>query len=66
MKQERLLSLQFERSRSSHAKAGKSAGYLEAVRETTPRVGAALIFHEVITGYRLALRGGARAVRCEP
>jgi glutamate-1-semialdehyde 2,1-aminomutase len=36
-------------------------GYLEAVRDLTERVGAALIFDEVITGYRLAL-GGAQAV----
>ena len=34
-------------------------GYLEAVREMTASAGAALIFDEVITGYRLAL-GGAQ------
>jgi len=34
-------------------------GYLEAVQEMTSRIGALLIFDEVITGYRLAL-GGAQ------
>src|SRR5262245_32416564 len=40
-----------------------ATGYLAGLREITRRVGALLVFDEVITGFRLAL-GGAQSVYC--
>ena len=42
-----------------HGLRSTAAGFLEAVRETTTKHGALLIFDEVMTGFRVA-RGGAQ------
>ena len=41
-------------------------GYLDALRVITKRVGAVLIFDEVMTGFRLALGGAQQLYRIEP
>ena len=38
-------------------------GFLEGLRAACDRAGALLIFDEVITGFRIALRRGGRGVR---
>jgi glutamate-1-semialdehyde 2,1-aminomutase len=42
------------------------AGYLQAVREACDRVGSLLIFDEVITGFRIGLRGAQGLYAVEP
>lgn len=41
-------------------------GYLQSLREECDRVGALLIFDEIITGYRLSIGGAQRLYRVKP